>query len=69
MNEDKNVTIECSVKENICELCKLYRYNIINMNILDTEMIDNIRNMTEEEKVEIIITFNRVMKWIIETID
>jgi fructose/tagatose bisphosphate aldolase len=65
----KNEMMDNIQNENVSELCKLYRYNIINMNILDTEMINNIRNMSDEEKMEIIIAFNRVLKWVIESID
>jgi len=47
-----------------------YLYMIRNIKTLDKEMINNIRQMTDEEKVQIIIAFNEVvecMKYVIDT--
>ncbi len=42
-------------------LFKKYIHEIRNMRTLDEEMINNIRNMSSEEKMEIIISFNVVV--------
>jgi hypothetical protein len=52
---DKNEMMD----KNVSELCKLYRYNIIN----------NIRNMPDEDKMVIIISLNRVLESIIQVIN
>ena len=38
-----------------------YKYNIRNMAELDDTMITNIRNMTHEEKMELILLYNDFM--------
>ena len=51
-------------------MLRKYLYMIRNINTLDKEMIDNIRQMTDEEKLQIIIAFNEVvecMKYVIDT--
>ncbi len=42
-------------------LFKKYIHEIRNMRTLDEEMINNIRNMSNEEKMEIITSFNVVV--------
>jgi hypothetical protein len=43
-------------------LLKKYVNDIKNMICLDDKKIENIKNMNEEEKIEIIITLNNVIK-------
>jgi hypothetical protein len=52
--------IEDKIKNN--ELFKKYIHYIRNINVLDNEMINNIRSMSNEEKMAIIITFNIVIE-------
>jgi len=75
-NEDKNnktkPTIEIWMEENHIEnniinhnasdLCKKYIKNIKNLIKIDEEMINNIRNMSNEDKMDIIIEFNNVVE-------
>lgn len=39
-------------------------HEIRNMKPLDTEMINNIRNMSNEEKMNIIISFNEMVQYL-----
>jgi hypothetical protein len=75
-NEDKNdktkPTIEIWMEENhienniindnASELCKKYIENIKNLIKIDEKMINNIRNMSNEDKMDIIIEFNNVIE-------
>ena len=45
-------------------LFRKYLHDIRNMQILDKEMINKIRSMSNEEKMEIIIAFNDVVEGI-----
>jgi len=45
-------------------LFRKYLHDIRNIKILDKEMINNIRSMSNEEKMEIIIAFNDVVEGI-----
>jgi hypothetical protein len=47
---------------NVTDLFRKYVDDIRNMKRLDKEMINNIRNMSNEEKMEIIIAFNDVVE-------
>lgn len=51
------------------DLCKKYIHEIRNIKILDEEMINNIRNMSNEDKMDIIISFNDVLDYLIKIID
>lgn len=43
-------------------LCKKYMHYIRNCKVLDETMIHNIRSMSNEEKINIIISLNEVVK-------
>ena len=43
-------------------LLRKYLHDIRNIKLLDKEMINNIRNMSNEEKMDIIITLNNVVE-------
>lgn len=47
---------------NMNELSKKYNHDIRNMLSLNNEMIDTIRDMSNENKMNIIISFNTVLK-------
>ena len=51
------------------DLCKKYIHEIRNIKILDKEMINNIRNMSNEDKMDIIISFNDVVDYLIKIIE
>ena len=56
---------ELDFKESISkkdELAKKYNHDIRNIQSLDNEMIDAIRDMSHENKMDIIISFNTVLK-------
>ena len=57
-NEDK------LTNHNASDLFKRYIHDIRNFKPLDKEMIDNIRNMSNQEKMEIIISFNDVIGYV-----
>jgi hypothetical protein len=42
-------------------LMRKYTHEIRNMRYLNTEMLDDIRNMTNDDKFEIILLFNEVV--------
>jgi hypothetical protein len=44
-------------------------HEIRNMKPLDTEMINNIRNMSNEEKMNIIISLNEMIKYVKDIIE
>jgi hypothetical protein len=58
----------CSYKENKIishndiDLFRKYINDIVDLKLLDKEMINNIRNMTNEDKMDIIITLNNVVQ-------
>ena len=43
-------------------LCKLYICEIRNIKLLSDEMINNIRHMSHEDKMNIIIAFNDILE-------
>lgn len=47
---------------NIDDLFKKYLHDIRNMKTLDREMIKNISNMSNDEQMSIIISFNHVVE-------
>ena len=47
---------------NATDLCKIYIKNIKNLISIDKEMINNIRNMSNKDKMDIIIEFNDVVE-------
>ena len=51
------------------DLCKKYIHEIRNIKILDEEMINNIRNMSNEDKMDIIISFNDILDYLIKIIE
>ena len=54
---------------NTTDLCKRYIHDIRNIRPLDKEMINNIRNMSNEEKMNIIITFNDIIEYLKDIIE
>jgi len=50
------------INHNASDLCKKYIENIKNLIKIDEEMINNIRNMSNEDKMDIIIKFNNVVE-------
>jgi hypothetical protein len=44
---------------------KKVRFAIRNLELLTTQQIESIKNMNEQQKIDIIIAFNEVMKTII----
>jgi hypothetical protein len=44
------------------EIFRRYLHEVRNMKTLDKEMINNIRNMSHEDKMDIIIAFNDVVE-------
>ncbi len=48
--------------ENSTDLFRKCMHDIRNMITLDKEMLNNIRNMSNEDKMDIIIIFNDVVK-------
>jgi len=60
--EDKKYKMQ---NHNVSDLFRKYIHDIRNIKPLNTEMINNIRNMSNEEKMEIIIT----MSYIIENLN
>ena len=53
--EHKDCKEDKMLNNNATDLCKKYIHEIRNMNLLDKEMINNIRNMSNEEKMNIIV--------------
>jgi hypothetical protein len=50
-------------------LLKMYTHEIRNMKLLNREMIRNIRNMCDEDKMDIILTLNHTMGAMKDLID
>ena len=50
------------INHNASDLCKKYIQNIKNLITIDEEIINNIRNMSNEDKMYIIIEFNNVVE-------
>ena len=50
------------INHNASDLCKKYITNIKNLIKIDKEMINNISNMSNEDKMDIIIEFNNVVE-------
>ena len=53
----------------ISDLCKKYIHEIRNMKLLDKGMLSNIRDMSHEEKMDIIISLNDVIEYIKDAIE
>lgn len=49
---------------NVSDLCKTYIHEIRNIKPLDKEMINNIRYMSNEEKMNIIISLNSIVEYV-----
>ena len=62
-SEDKDCKEDKIINHNAIDLCKRYIHEIRNMKPLDKEMINNIRNMSNEEKMNIIISFNDILEY------
>lgn len=61
--EHKDCKEDKIINHNANDLCKRYIHEIRNMKPLDKEMINNIRNMSNEEKMNIIISFNDILEY------
>ena len=59
--ESKSNTEYKSTNNNSVELFRTYLHDIRNMKTLDREMISNIRNMSNDDKMDIILTMNDVI--------
>ena len=57
---EQNVNEDTLTTHNKSEIFKKYLHEIRNLKVLDDEMINNIRTMKNEEKMEIIVLFNDV---------
>jgi hypothetical protein len=44
-------------------------FNIKNLKLLDKESINNIRNMSNEDIMKIIIAYNEIIAWVSEIIE
>lgn len=64
-----NCNEEKSLNHNAFETFRKYIHDIRNMKELNEEMINNIYHMTNEEKLEIILTFNDVVQGLKGLID
>lgn len=53
---------EHNTSNNNTNLFRKYIHDIRNMQTLNTEMINNIRHMSNEEKMQIIIVFNDIVE-------
>lgn len=59
---ESKTNTECkSTNNNSVELFRTYLHDIRNMKTLDREMIRNIRNMSNDDKMDIILTMNDVI--------
>jgi len=61
--EYKDCKEDKTTNRNGSDLCKKYMHDIRNVKSLDEEMINNVRNMLNEEKMNIIISFNEMLKY------
>ena len=59
---DNNIDKKNIEKKNNKKILKKYIHVIRNINPLDDNMIKDIRNMSDEDKMEIIISFNAVVE-------
>lgn len=57
------------INHNASDLCKRCIHDIRNIKSLDKVMINNIRNMSNEEKMNIIISFNEVLEYVKEILE
>jgi hypothetical protein len=62
--EHKDCKEDKMLNDNAGDLYKRYIHDIRNMKPLDKGMINNIRNMSNEDKMNIIILFNDVLEYI-----
>ena len=59
---ESKTNTECkSTNNNSVELFRTYLHDIRNMKTLDREMIRNIRNMSNDDKMDIILAMNDVI--------
>jgi hypothetical protein len=59
-----NLIKKKKIEPNDSNLCIKYIHEIRNFNVLDEEMIDNIRLMTNEEKMNIITSLNDIFDYL-----
>lgn len=68
ISDASNKNIDTRENEKDKQLAETYIYEIKNMNILTDSMIDNINNMSSEDKQQIIVTYNSILKYISKTL-
>jgi hypothetical protein len=51
------------------DLCDKYVDDIIEFKVFDYEKINNIRNMSHEEKMKIIIIYNKQFEFVVSTLE
>lgn len=68
ITDGSNENIDIRENEQDKQLTETYIYEIKNMNILTHDMIDNINNMSSEDKQKIIVTYNSIIKYISESL-
>jgi hypothetical protein len=72
-SKTKKVDVSFQVIENEIikqsDLCDKYIDNIIEFKVFDDEKMSNIHNMSHEEKMKIIITYNKQFKFLISIIE
>ena len=68
ITDGSNENIDIRENEQDKQLTETYIYEIKNMNILTDDMIDNINNMSSEDKQKIIVTYNSIIKYINESL-
>jgi hypothetical protein len=67
--EHKDCKEDKLTNNSVTDLHRRYLHDIRNLKILDKEMINNIRNMSNEEKMDIIITLNDVIEGLITLLE
>ena len=72
-SKTKKVDVSFQVIENEIikqsDLCDKYIDNIIEFKVFDDEKMSNIHNMSHEEKMKIIITYNKQFEFLISIIE
>ena len=68
-NKTKYIESKSGSQDNSNYIFRKYLHDIRNMKTLDEEMIHNIRNMSSDEKMDIIIAFSGVVENLLHLID
>jgi len=59
-----NKNINSILPQEKSDLCQKYIYKIKNMEILNDKMIEEIRDISNDEKLEIILAYNEILIYI-----